>query len=145
MRERRDRPGWANWGTTIPVQDRDAVDRVCRQRGWSRADLLLSHVSPDTGHEKINRNVNALSFQVPERMAALALSALNSSVSETRAMADRVRRDLPAHAGQYRELASQFEDAVRYFGAIVRDYARLREAKGLPQLVGTASRHDADS
>lgn len=141
---RRDRPGWEHWGSSVRPQDADALDRLCRQRGWSRADLLRSLVSPGTGHEKINRNVNALSFQVPERMAALALSALNSTVSETRAMADRVRRDLPAHAGQYRELADQMEDAVRYFGGIVRDYARLREAKGLPQLVGASQRHDAD-
>lgn len=142
---RKDRPGWQCFNTSLRVEEARTLDRLCRQRGWSRADLLRSIVSPDTGHEKINRNVNALSFQVPERMAALALSALNSTVSETRAMADRVRRDLPAHAGEYRELADQMEDAVRYFGGIVRDYARLREAKGLPQLVGAATHHDADA
>lgn len=98
-----------------------------------------------TGHDKINRNVNKLSFQMPERFAVYALSWGNAAISGLRGSASLLSGQLPELASDCREMASMFEEGVRYFGGIVRDYARLRKAKGLPPLISAASRDDADA
>ena len=106
-----------------------AVDRLCRQRGWSHADAVRSLIDPPRGHERIDRKVNGLTYMIPERFAIAALSALRSAVHEANSAVELLGATLPADAMAWRTVRGEMEEALRYFGGIASDYARLHEDK----------------
>lgn len=104
------------------------MDRICKQRGWSRRGLLQSLLSPQV-HKSIDATVAALSYTVPERFALLAVAALQSDEWSFRRQYERFADSNPTIAMDARNAGAEAEDALRFFGGILREYAQLHALK----------------
>lgn len=120
---------WPNWQARVRPEEADALDRLCRQRGWSRRGLLQSILSPAT-HRSIDPTVSALSFAIPERFAVMAVAALESDLSSLRRQQTRWHEASPVLAVDVRRAAAEVEEALRFYTGVVRDYDALHRAKG---------------
>lgn len=119
---------WPNWQARVRPEEADALDRLCRQRGWSRRGLLQSILSPAT-HRSIDPTVSALSFAIPERFAVMAVAALESDLSSLRRQQTRWQQASPVLAVDVRRAAAEVEEALRFYSGVVRDYGALHRAK----------------
>ncbi len=119
---------WPNWQARVRPEEADALDRLCRQRGWSRRGLLQSILSPAT-HRSIDSTVSALSFAIPERFAVMAVAALESDLSSLRRQQTRWHEASPVLAVDVRRAAAEVEEALRFYAGVVRDYDVLHRAK----------------
>ena len=119
---------WPNWQARVRPEEADALDRLCRQRGWSRRGLLQSILFPAT-HRSIDPAVSALSFAIPERYAVMAVAALESDLSSLRRQQTRWQQASPVLAVDVRRAAAEVEEALRFYSGVVRDYDALHRAK----------------
>lgn len=123
--------------TRLRPEELAAIDRLCRQRGWSHADAVRSMIDPPRGHERINPKVNGLTYMLPERYALAAVEALQDAIRDSDKRIDLMRAVQPTEAMAWRTARGEMEEAMRFFGGVVRDYGRLHDAKDHAASEGT--------
>ncbi len=129
MYRRKNRPGWATVTAALRVAEAEALESLCRRRGWSIADAIRSIINPPTGHRRVNPAVDGLTFLIPERYGRLLAGIAGDRKEEAARAASMFRKFLPAEAPAAQRLAAEYEDLCRWLFGVLRDYDRLHEAK----------------